>query len=71
MDNSTFTPLEVAAINNMLAAGGAGSGGNISMLVNVPVGDLIDGTNIFEILPLNAPMNYPPVIANIDFTLSH
>jgi len=67
----TLTPLEVTAINNTLAVGGAGSGGNISMLVNVAVGDLIDGTNTFEILPLNAPMNYPPVIANIDLTLSH
>jgi hypothetical protein len=67
----TLTPLEVTAIDNKLAVGGGGSGGNISMLVNVAIGDLIDGTNTFEILPLNAPMNYPPVIANIDLTLSH
>jgi len=67
----TLTPLEVTAINNTLAVGGAGSGGNISMLANVPIADLIDGTNTFEILPLIAPMNYPPVIANIDLTLSH
>ena len=67
----TLTPLEVTAINNTLAVGAAGSGGNISMLVNVAVGDLMDGTNTFEILPVNAPMNYPPVIANIDLTLSH
>lgn len=69
--NRTLTPLEVTAMDNTLAVGGAGSGGNISMLVDVPIGGLIDGTNTFEILPLNAPMNYPPVIANIDLTLSH
>lgn len=67
----TLTSLEVAAINSTPAVDGAGSGGNISMLVNVPIGDLIDGTNTFEMLPVNAPMNYPPVIANIDLTLSH
>ncbi|MEJ0099070.1 MAG: hypothetical protein WDO12_04730 [Pseudomonadota bacterium] len=65
----TLTALEVTAINSSLT-GGFGSGGNISMLVDVPVGDLITGTNTFEILPINAPMNYPPVIANIDLTLS-
>ncbi len=67
----TLTALEVTAINSTLAVGAAGSAGNISMLVNVPIGDLINGTNTFEILPVNAPMNYPPVIANIDLTLSH
>jgi hypothetical protein len=67
----TLTPLEVSAINSTLAVGGAGSVGNISMLVNVPIGNLIDGTNTFEIVPLKAPMNYPPVIANIDLTISH
>lgn len=67
----TLTALEVTAINSTLAIGSAGSAGNISMLVDVAIGDLINGTNTFEIVPLNAPMNYPPVIANIDLTLSH
>jgi hypothetical protein len=26
--------------------------------------------NTLELLPLNAPMDYPPVVANIDLTLS-
>jgi len=26
--------------------------------------------NTLEMLPLNAPMDYPPVVANIDLTLS-
>lgn len=67
----TLTLLEVIAINSTLAVGGAGSAGNISMLISVPTGDLINGTNTFEIVPLNAPMSIPPVIANIDLTLSH
>jgi hypothetical protein len=66
----TLTPLEVTAINSTLAVGGSGSAGNISILINVPMGNLVNGTNTFEILPLNAPMNYPPVVANIDLTLS-
>jgi len=28
------------------------------------------GVNTLELLPLNAPMDYPPVVANIDLTLS-
>ncbi len=66
-----LTALEVTAINSTLAVGGAGSVGNISVLINVPIGNLVNGTNTFEILPVNAPMNYPPVIANIDLTLAH
>jgi hypothetical protein len=66
-----LTAPEVAAINSTLAVGSAGSAGNISILINVPIANLVNGTNTFEILPVNAPMNYPPVIANIDLTLSH
>jgi hypothetical protein len=66
----TLNALEVSAINNTLAIDNSGSAGNISMVVDVPVGDLANGTNNFEILPIGgAPMNYPPVIANIDLTL--
>lgn len=66
----TLTALEVSAINNTLAIGNSGSAGNISMVVDVAVGDLANGTNNFEILPVGGvPMNYPPVIANIDLTL--
>jgi hypothetical protein len=44
--------------------------GILSMLINVPVTDLIQGTNTLELLPLNAPTNYPPVVANIDLLLT-
>jgi hypothetical protein len=67
----TLTSLEVEALNSTFALDGSGSAGNISILINVPVGDLVNGTNTFAILPLNAPMDYPPVIANIDLTLTH
>jgi hypothetical protein len=40
--------------------------GMLSMLINVPVTDLVQGTNTMELLPLNAPMDYPPVVTNID-----
>ena len=44
--------------------------GILSMLINVPVTDLVQGTNTLELLPLNAPMDYPPVVTNIDLLLS-
>ena len=43
--------------------------GILSMLINVPVTDLVQGTNTLELLPLNAPMDYPPVVTNIDLLL--
>jgi hypothetical protein len=43
--------------------------GMLSMLINVPVTDLVQGTNTLELLPLNAPMDYPPVVTNIDLLL--
>jgi hypothetical protein len=36
----------------------------------VPITDLISGTNTIQFLPLNEPMDFPPVIANIDLLLS-
>jgi hypothetical protein len=43
--------------------------GILSMLINVPVTDLVQGTNTLGLLPLNAPMDYPPVVTNIDLRL--
>jgi hypothetical protein len=40
--------------------------GMLSMVINVPVTDLVQGNNSMELLPLNAPMDYPPVVANVD-----
>ena len=61
--NRFLTAAEVQAINT------AGSAGNITMLIDVPLADLVSGSNTLEMLPLNAPMDYPTVVANIDLTL--
>jgi hypothetical protein len=58
--NRLLTATEVQAINT------AGSAGNFMMMVDVPISDLRAGTNTLEVLPVNAPMDYPPVVANID-----
>jgi hypothetical protein len=63
--NRNFTSTEVSVLNDPV-----GIFGNLSMLIDVPVGDLVSGTNTLQLLPLNAPMDYPPAVANIDLTLS-
>jgi hypothetical protein len=62
--NRFLTPTEVQAINT------AGSAGNMALVLDVPLADLVSGLNTLEMLPLNAPMDYPPVVANIDLTLA-
>jgi hypothetical protein len=62
--NRFLTPTEVQVINT------AGSAGNIALLLDVPLADLTSGVNTLEMLPLNAPMDYPPAVANIDLTLA-
>ena len=59
-----LTAAEVQAINT------PGSAGNVSMIIDVPVGDVGAGSNALEMLPLNAPMDYPPAVANIDLILT-
>jgi hypothetical protein len=59
-----LTSSELAAINT------AGSAGNTALLIDVPVSDLVSGLNTLDMLPVNAPMDYPPVVANIDLTLT-
>ena len=58
-----LTTLEVQALNT------PGSAGNIALVMDVPVGDLVNGTNTLEFLPVGAPMDFPPSIANIDVLL--
>jgi hypothetical protein len=43
--------------------------GHLSLALDVPTADLVSGNNTLELLPLNAPMDYPPVVANIDLLL--
>lgn len=64
--NRNLTAGDLASINAIAGA----PLGILSMLINVPVTDLIQGTNTLELLPLNAPMDYPPIVANIDLWIS-
>jgi hypothetical protein len=59
-----LTATEVQAINT------AGSAGNMALIVDVSLTDLVSGVNTLDVLPLNAPMDYPPAIANIDLILA-
>jgi len=61
--NRFLTATEVQAINTF------GSAGNLSMIIDVPVADVSAGSTALELLPLNAPMDYPPAVANIDLIL--
>jgi hypothetical protein len=61
--NRLLTATEVQALNT------PGSAGNLSLLIDVPIGDLRAGMNALEMLPVNAPMDYPPAVANIDLLL--
>jgi hypothetical protein len=61
--NRFLTPAEVQMINT------PGSAGNVALLLDVPLADLVSGLNTLDMLPLNAPMDYPSVVANIDLTL--
>ena len=63
--NRNLTAGDLAAINTIAGA----PYGQLSMSLDVPVADLVSGNNTLELLPLNAPMDYPPVVANIDLIL--
>jgi hypothetical protein len=43
--------------------------GILALAVDVAATDLVSGDNTIEFLPLNEPMDYPPVVANIDLLL--
>jgi hypothetical protein len=57
-----FTVDDLASINVTAGA----PWGELAMVISVPVGDLIQGSNTLELLPVNLPTDYPPVVANID-----
>lgn len=66
----TLTAREVLVINNEINPNG-GSAMNISLMMDVPMADLANGTNSLEFESVGAPMNFPPVVANIDLMLSN
>ena len=41
----------------------------LSLMIDVPMTDIVSGTNKLELIPLNAPMDYPPVVTNMDLLL--
>jgi hypothetical protein len=45
------------------------SDGNIGLLIDLPVSDLRNGSNTLDLLPLNAPMDLPPTIANVNLVV--
>jgi hypothetical protein len=63
--NRQLTTGDLAGINAIAGA----PLGILSLSIDVPTADLVSGTNTLELLPLNAPMDYPPVVANIDLLL--
>lgn len=65
-----LTAIEANEVNGQLGNPDPGSAANLLLLMDVPFTDIKNGTNTLEVLPVNAPMNYPPVMANIDLILS-
>jgi hypothetical protein len=57
-----LTALQIAGMSN----NSSGPQAITAFVVNVPLTDLVQGTNTIEFLPVNSPMDYPPVVANID-----
>jgi hypothetical protein len=67
-----LTPAQIAAMSNNTGSTGPGVcciQGYFTPVVNVPLSALVQGTNTIKFLPLNAPMDYPPVVTNIDLLL--
>jgi len=60
-----LTSSQVAGMSN----NSGGPQGITAFVINVPVTDLVQGTNTLEFLPVNSPMDYPPVVSNIDLLL--
>ncbi len=58
----TLTPGDLASINAIPGA----ALGILAWALDIPTTDIVAGNNTLEIIPVNAPMGYPPVITNID-----
>jgi hypothetical protein len=44
--------------------------GQFSMIIDVPLGDLVSGDNVLEVNTVNVPRGYPPALSNIDLVLT-
>jgi hypothetical protein len=58
-----LTQGDLTTINN---PAGSGQLGMLSLVISVPTTDLVQGNNTIKFLPVNDPMDYLPVITNID-----
>jgi hypothetical protein len=68
-----LTPAQIAAMSNNTGSTGPTVcciQGFFTPVVNVPLSALVRGTNTINFLPVGAPMDYAPVIANIDLLLN-
>ena len=63
--NRTLTAGDLSSVNAIAGA----PLGHLALSFDVQTTDLVSGNNTLELLPLNAPMDYPPVVANIDLLL--
>lgn len=44
--------------------------GQLAQVIEVPLEDLVDGTNTLEFVTANVPQNYPPAVSAIDLVLT-
>lgn len=44
--------------------------GQLAQVIDVPLEDLVDGTNTLEFVTANVPQNYPPAVSAIDLVLT-
>jgi len=63
--NYNLTTGDLAVVNYFAGA----PLGMLSLMIDVPMTDIVSGTNKLELIPLNAPMDYPPVVTNMDLLL--
>jgi hypothetical protein len=49
--------------------GSPASQGRLALMIDVPLEDLVSGENTLEFVTDNVPLDYPPVVSNIDLVL--
>jgi len=60
----SLTEGEIALLNS------GNNHGQLSQVLDVPVDDLVNGTNTLEFVTVNVPQNYPPAVSAIDLVLT-
>jgi hypothetical protein len=72
LNGGPFTTVSLTAtqIASMLNNTGGFYQGFFTPVINVPLSVLVQGTNTIQFLPVNSPMDNPPVVTNIDLLLN-